>query len=118
VLGDQLNRGIASLDGVDPASTRILFVTSTGKLEAKRWHRQRLHAVLAGMRRLAGELRAEGFEVDERTAPSLRSGLDAHRRAFAPEQVRVMEPMSFDGLAMLHRADVDVVRSNQFLCHR
>jgi deoxyribodipyrimidine photolyase-related protein len=117
VLGDQLNRGIASLEGVEPSATRVLFVTSTGKLEAKRWHRQRLHAVLAGMRRLAGELRAEGFEVDERTAPSLRAGLDAHRRDFAPQQVRVMEPMSFDGLAMLHRADVDVVRSNQFLCH-
>ena len=28
-----------------------------------------------------------------------------------------MEPASWDGLAMLQRNGVDVVRSNQFLCH-
>ena len=28
-----------------------------------------------------------------------------------------MEPTSLDGLAMLRRTDVDVVPSDQFLCH-
>lgn len=118
VLGDQLNRGIASLEDVDPSSTRVLMVASRSKVGAKRWHRQRLHTVLTGMRRFAAELDAEGFAVDWRDAADLPAGLAAHRKAHRPAVVRAMEPMSWDGLAMLERHAVEVVRSNQFLCHR
>jgi deoxyribodipyrimidine photolyase-related protein len=116
ILGDQLNRSIASLDGVDPEATRVLMVTSEAKLRAKRWHRQHLHAVLAGMARFGAELREEGFEVDQRPAPSLSAGVAAHREAFHPDVVRVMEPMSFAGLAALRCEADQVVASNQFLC--
>lgn len=118
VLGDQLNRRIASLDGATPADTRILFVRSEAKVASKRWHRQRLHLVLTGMRRFAAELRSEGFEVDERTAPSLAAGLADHVAEFGSTGVRVMEPMSWDGDVLLRRLDVEVVPSNQFLCDR
>jgi deoxyribodipyrimidine photolyase-related protein len=118
ILGDQLHARVASLEGATPESTTILLVTSRAKLASKPWHRQRLHAVLAGMRRFAAECRAAGFQVDEREADTLVEGLRAHREAFPHQPVRAMEPMSYGGLALLQANDVEVVRSNQFLCHR
>ncbi|GAC1589365.1 MAG: hypothetical protein NVS3B21_05940 [Acidimicrobiales bacterium] len=118
VFGDQLNDRIASLEGVRPEATRILIVSSEAKLRSKVWHRQRIHLVLTAMRRFATHLRAAGFDVDERHAPSLAEGLAAHRRDLRPDRVRAMEPMSWDGLRLVERSDVEIVRSNQFLCHR
>jgi deoxyribodipyrimidine photolyase-related protein len=117
VLGDQLNRGISSLIGRRPGDCRILFVESSAKLVSKRWHIQRLHLVVSAMAHFADELRAEGFEVDYRCAATLADGLQAHRCEFDPAQVIAMEPMSYDGLAMLRREAVEVVAGNQFLCH-
>ena len=117
VLGDQLNRGIASLVGRRPGDCTILLVESAAKLGSKRWHIQRLHLVVSAMVHFAEELRTEGFEVDYRCASTLADGLRDHRREFHPAQVVAMEPMSYNGLAMLRREAVDVVTSNQFLCH-
>jgi deoxyribodipyrimidine photolyase-related protein len=116
ILGDQLNRHFSGLADADPATHRVLVVRSEAKLRG-RWHRQRLHLVLTAMRRFAAELRAEGFEVDERTAPSLASGLRAHVAEFHPSRVSAMEPASRDGLGLLHHLGVETVRSDQFLCH-
>ncbi len=118
VLGDQLNRRIASLDGVEPGEARILMVESTAKLASKRWHVQRAHLVITAMRRFAAELEAAGFDVDHRRAASLRAGLREHVDAHGPQRVIAMEPMSWDGLRLLEDLEVDVVPSNQFLCHR
>lgn len=117
VLGDQLNRSIGALSEADPSSHRVLIVESAAKLGSKRWHRQRAHLVLTAMRRFAGELRAAGYEVDHRRSGSLRGGFRAHVDEYAPDAVVATEPASIDGLAMLRSLDVDVVRSNQFLCH-
>jgi deoxyribodipyrimidine photolyase-related protein len=118
VLGDQLNRTLGPLRHASPESTRILMVESRAKLRSRRWHVQRAHVVIASMRRFAAELRAEGFVVDERRAETLADGLRAHRAEYAPSGVLAMEPASWDGLAMLQREGVEVVRSDQFLCHR
>ncbi len=118
LLGDQLGPHVASLEGADPSHTRILLVESTAKVTSKAWHRQRLHLVLTAMRRRAAELEAAGFAVDRRRAPTLAAGLAAHVAEHRPEGVRVMEPMSWDGLQLLQHVDVELVRSNQFLCHR
>lgn len=116
VFGDQLHRGIASLADADPAHTRILLVESEAKLRSKRWHRQRLHLVLAGMRRFGAELAEEGFAVDHRRARTMASGLRSHRREHHPERVVAMAPMSFAGIALLEAAGVEVVANDQFLC--
>ncbi len=116
VLGDQLNRSIGALRDADPAGTRVLFVRSEAKLASKRWHRQRLHLVLTAMRRFADELAAEGFAVDWREAPSLAAGLAAHRAAHRPDRVVAMAPLSWDGLHLLRRLDVEVVANDQMLC--
>lgn len=122
ILGDQLGAHVASLGAARPADTRVLLVESTAKAGERRWHRQRLHLVVASMRRFGQELAAAGFAVDHRRAPTLAAGLAAHVAEHRPERVRVMEPMSWDGQAMVESLDVgvpvEVVRSNQFLCHR
>ena len=117
VLGDQLNRRLGALRDATPASARVLLVESDAKLASKRWHRQRAHLVIASMRRFADELRAEGFEVDHRVAPSLPAGLRAHRAEFGPATVVATEAASWDGVSMLRREGVQLARSDQFLCH-
>ena len=117
IFGDQLNRGIASLEGASPGDTRILMVESQGKLRSKRWHRQRLHLVVTAMRRFAAELEQAGFEVDYRKAATLEKGLASHRRRFRPSKVRAMEPNGWDLRRRLEKLDVELVRSNLFLCH-
>ena len=118
ILGDQLNRSVASLEAATPASTVVLMIRSERKVGSKAWHRQRLHAILAGMARFAAELRCEGFQVDERIAPSFEAGLAAHRREYKPASVRVMAPESFAGLDLAGRLGVEVVESNLFLCSK
>jgi deoxyribodipyrimidine photolyase-related protein len=117
VLGDQLSRTNAAMEHASPSTHRVLMVESTAKLASKRWHVQRAHFLVTSMRRFAVELAAEGFEVDYRRAESLSAGLAEHRRVFNPKSVMAMEPASRAGLAMLAKHEVELVRSNQFLCH-
>ena len=117
VLGDQLNRSIGALRDARPDTHRVLLVESTAKLRSKTWHRQRAHLYLAAMRRFSEDLRAEGFVVDHRVAPSMAEGLRAHVAEHRPDRVVATEPLSWDGRALLGRLGVTLVRSDQFLCH-
>jgi deoxyribodipyrimidine photolyase-related protein len=118
VLGDQLNRYLGAMAEARPGRDRVLMIHCHAKLASKRWHRQRAHLIITAMRRFAVELRAEGFEVDERDAPTFRAGLDAHREEFRPSRVIAMESANFAGNQLLIDLGVELVRSNQFLCHR
>ena len=69
------------------------------------------------MAHFAAELRAEGFEVDHRLAPTLTAGLRAHLAAHNVDKVIAMEPMSWDGRAMLIGNGVELIPNSQFLCH-
>ena len=117
ILGDQLNRSIGPLATRQPGECRLLLVESTTKAASKRWHRQRLHLVISAMRHFAEELEAEGFDVDYSRAPTLRDGLRAHVKEFDVDRVIAMEPMSWDGRAMLEHLGVDIDRNDQFTCH-
>jgi deoxyribodipyrimidine photolyase-related protein len=117
VLGDQLDRQSSALADADPATDVILMVESTAKVVSKRWHVQRAHFVITSMRRFAESLRSEGFTVDYREARTLAAGLAEHRDEHSPGRVVAMEPASRDGWAMLERCGVELVRTNQFLCH-
>ena len=77
IFGDQLNAEIASLAGRSPGECRILLVESRAKLESKPWHIQRAHLVASAIAHFAAELRARGFDVDHRQAPTLAAGLRA-----------------------------------------
>jgi deoxyribodipyrimidine photolyase-related protein len=118
VLGDQLNRRIGALADATPDDSRVLLVESEAMLHRRRFHRQRLHLVVAAMRRFALELEGAGFTVDLRRAPTLQEGVRAHADEFDPEAVVATEPNSPTVEALLRRLDVELARSNQFLCHR
>jgi deoxyribodipyrimidine photolyase-related protein len=117
ILGDQLNRSIAGLTDLEPGDARVLFVEDEGLIGRRRYHRQRVHFVLSAMRHFATELEADGWEVDYRTASSFAQGLAAHRDELAPDRVVAMEPMNWHGRRVLEDLGVDLVRSNQFICH-
>ncbi len=95
----------------------MLFVQSDAKLASKSWHRQRAHLVLAGMHRLAAELRDEGFHVDHRRAGSLAAGLAEHIEEYQPHSVIATEPASWDGRELMEGLGVELTRTDQFLCH-
>ncbi len=115
ILGDQLHRNTSALIDATPADTRVLLVVSRQQLQ-RRWHRQRLHLVLAGMGKLARSLRNDGFEVDEREADTLADGLHAHQQQYKPTGVLAMSPMSFVGVQTLLKLNVDLAPNDQFLC--
>ncbi|MFM7063036.1 MAG: cryptochrome/photolyase family protein [Actinomycetes bacterium] len=117
VFGDQLHRRIGALASASPADARVLLVTSAAKLSTRPWHRQRLHLYLTAMARFAHELRAEGFEVDEVTAPTFRKGWEDHVARCRPSEVVATEPNSLAARRLLDDLGVRSVRSNQFLCH-
>ncbi len=117
VLGDQLHRDLGALGSAAPDTHRVLMVESRAKLASKPWHRQRAHLVVAAMRRFARELEGEGFAVDYRRAASLEAGLTAHRELHHPSRVQATEPASWDGQELLLRLGVELVRTDQFLCH-
>ncbi len=117
VLGDQLDRTDGALGGFEPGACRVLLVESERLIASKRWHRQRLHLVLSAMEHFAAELRADGFEVDHRSAATLEVGLRDHVAEFEPDRIVASDPLSWDGRALLTRLDVELVRSGRFLCH-
>ena len=117
VLGDQLDPRHPALADAHPSTHRLLVVESRAKLAQHHWHVQRAHLVITAMRRFVHERRAEGWQVDHRVAASLAAGLAAHRDEHRPAEVVAMEPASRDGLELLQRLGVRLVRSNQFLCH-
>ncbi len=117
VLGDQLDRTGGALGRYGPGECRVLLVESQALIGSKRWHRQRLHLVLSAMAHFAAELRDKGYEVDHRTASTLAEGLHDHVAEFGAEQIVASEPMSWDARELLERLDVELVRSDRFLCH-
>jgi deoxyribodipyrimidine photolyase-related protein len=117
VLGDQLDEQHPGLRGRDPDGVRVLMIESAALLGGRRFHRQRLHMVLAAMRRYAQALRARGFEVDYQRAPSFRAGLERHRAKYRPSQIVAAEPMSRGLQALLTQLSVTLLRHDRFLCH-
>jgi len=118
VFGDQLNTDIGALGEACPKSARVLLVESEQMIEHRPYHRQRLHFVLASMRRFADELRHAGYEVDYRRAESFEDGFRAHVARFKPDEVVATEPTSRGMQSLLERLDITLVKTNQFLCHR
>ena len=64
ILGDQLSRGISSLNGLDPARDVVLMVEVAGEATHVPHHRQKIAFILSAMRHFAAELAAEGVHVD------------------------------------------------------
>ena len=98
VLGDQLNRGSAVFDDVDPQRD-VVWLAEVHEEPTKVWvSKQRITMFLAAMRHFAAELRAEGFTVDYRELDDPANGgtfaseLIAAIGTHAPERVVLVEP--------------------------
>lgn len=116
VLGDQLTREAGPLRDHRPQDGPVLVVDSAAKRTEKPWHAQRLHLVYSAMAHFVAELRADGFEVDHRRAPTLRAGLDAHRAEHDPARVVATSPSSYAGRELLAGLGVELAVNEQFLC--
>jgi deoxyribodipyrimidine photolyase-related protein len=129
ILGDQLTRRIAALDGLAPGDI-VLMAEVEAEARYVRHHKQKIVLVLSAMRHFAQELRAEGIEVDyvrlddARNTGSftgeLQSAVARHRAA----RVVVTEPGEWRVLEMMrHWSDmlgvpVEIRPDDRFLCSR
>lgn len=105
-----------------PGAGRVLLVESTGKGAALPWHRWKLVLVLSSLRHFRDVLRARGFEVDHRVAPSYAEGIRAHAAATGATQVMVQEPAEW-GVArsmdpLVRDGLVRIVPDRRFLTSR
>ena len=117
VFGDQLNTEIGALASADPDRDTVLMIESESTLTLRRFHRQRLHFVLASMRKFAQHLEGRGFAVDYRTARSYAAGIADHRKGRDSVHLVATEPNSREARRVAQELDVELERSNQFLTH-
>lgn len=117
----ELSRATAVLPP-SPGAGRVLLVESTGKGAALPWHRWKLVLVLSALRHFRDELRARGFEVDHRVAPSYAEGIRAHAVEYGAGHVVVQEPAEW-GIArsmdaLVQDGLVRIVPDRRFLTSR
>ena len=67
------------------------------------YNRERRVLVIGAMRRFADRLRAAGWAVDLRRAPTLFAGVMAHAAEEEPDRIVVAHPTSRSGLALVRR---------------
>src|SRR5438552_18210466 len=83
VLADQLNIGIESLRGLDPATTQVVMIESLEHLAGRPVHKQQLAFTLAAMRHFAQKLRALGWNIFYYAEqPNYNEPLLAHLREY------------------------------------
>ena len=94
VLGDQLDRDAAFLDGVDPDRDAVVMTEAREEATHVRAHKKRLTAFFAAMRHFAEELRGRGWTVHYHRldgndpAGTIAEGAARH----AAERVEVTQP--------------------------
>jgi hypothetical protein len=76
--------------GLSPAAAAP--AAGTGKGAALPYDRKKLVLVLSAIRHFRDELRARGFEVDHRVAPSYAEGIRDHWAAFRPATIHYQQP--------------------------
>ena len=86
VLGDQLTRGVSSLQGLDPARDVVFLAEVAGETEYVPHHPQKIALILSAMRHFSAELAAEGVCVDH-----VRLDDPANTGSFAGELLRACE---------------------------
>ena len=74
-----LDRGLGCVPDT-PETGTVVMVESVAKGSALPFHRHKLVMVLSAMHHFADELRADGYDVDFRTAPTYVEGIAAHVR--------------------------------------
>ena len=129
MLGDQLNRNSAALDGFDPALDMVVMVEARYESTHVWSHKARTALFLSAMRHFADELRAEGFRVEYRKLDvdrdeSLAAGWLAVIATYQPQSLVCVEPgdlrvwQALNETAAKARLPLDVRSDRHFMCTR
>ena len=130
LLGDQLTRGISSLDELDATGDVVLFLEVAEETVYVRHHKQKIVLILSAMRHFAAGLAAEGVRVDfVRLDDLANTGAFTSEVARAaarhrPDQIVVTEPGEWRVLlAMQSWQDkigipVEIRGDDRFFCSR
>ncbi|KPF67114.1 deoxyribodipyrimidine photolyase [Bosea sp. AAP35] len=130
ILGDQLSRDVAALDGIDAARDVVLMVEVGQEATYVRHHKQKIAFILSAMRHFAQELRDEGLSVDyvrlddPANTGSFTGELARAVSRHAPDRVVVTEPSEWRVRRMMDDWSRDIglpvaIRDDdRFLCSR
>ncbi len=98
ILGDQLTRSLASLDGCEPADTIVLFMEVREETTYVKHHKAKIALILSAMRHFAAELEAEGWQVDyvrlldPQNTGSFAGEIARAAKRHSASAVRIVEP--------------------------
>lgn len=98
ILGDQLNH---AHPGLAPGR-QVVLIESLERLRQRRYHARKLTLVVSAMRHYAEDLRAAGYTVDLRRAPSFLEGLQAHCAEHGVTELLCMAAAEYDTRALQH----------------
>lgn len=128
VLGDQLDRDSAALDGFDPTLDRIWMAEVVEESTHVQSHKVRTALFLSAMRHFREELQAKGWPVEYRMlsdSPDCNSLGDALQESVTrlnPEGLLLVRPGSYRVLAMLESVaeeagyELELRPDRHFLC--
>jgi deoxyribodipyrimidine photolyase-related protein len=88
----EASRAVANIPRAPRPDVVVLLVESLEKGAALPWHRQKLVLVLSALRHFAEALRAAGYRVDHRVAPSYREAIREAAREHGATRVVATEP--------------------------
>jgi deoxyribodipyrimidine photolyase-related protein len=130
ILGDQLSRNLASLDGCDKAATIVLMMEVWDETTYVRHHKQKLVLILSAMRHFAAALEADGWLVEYvRLDDPANTGSFTGEVARACQRhtighVRVVEPGEWRVTEMMAQwqatlgVPVEILPDDRFLCSK
>ncbi len=130
VLGDQLSPRLSALEGLDPATDRVLMIEAMAEGTYVPHHPQKIALILSAMRHFAAELRQRGIAVDyiRLDDPENTQSFDGElRRAVArhaPARVVMTEPGEWRVWQMMQDwrgslgVPVEIRSDDRFLCSR
>jgi deoxyribodipyrimidine photolyase-related protein len=126
ILGDQLNRDISALEGIDIRTDVILMAEVMQEATYVRHHKQKIAFILSAMRHFAEELKSEGFQVryinldDVENSGSIIGELNRAIKDLSPDLICITTPAEyrlFDQLsnwAKNHPTDVVIRKDDRF----
>lgn len=127
VLGDQLSKNIASLQGADKASDTILMCEVWDEATYVKHHKKKIAFLFSAMRHFAESLREDGYNVrytkldDTNNAGSFRGEVERAVKDMKPEKIIVTHPGEYRVLAGMQtwqddlNTPVEILDDNRFL---
>jgi deoxyribodipyrimidine photolyase-related protein len=101
ILGDQLNKSISSLSGIDKAEDIVVMCEVWDEATYVKHHKKKIAFIFSAMRHFANELKAQGYQVyytkldDAHNAGSFQGEMMRAIERHQPDQIIVTEPSEY-----------------------